>query len=55
MCPCVEYNDSSEFEDDTTLCLRLINKHYFREESDQEVSEEEEEEESGDETEIDDD
>ena len=55
MCPCVEYNDLDEFEDDTNLCLKLVNKHYFREESDEEVSEEDVEEESGDEMEIDDD
>ena len=49
MCPCVEYNDNDDFEDDTTLCLNLVNK--------QEVSDEEdeEEEESGDDMEIDDD
>ena len=39
MCPTVEYNDLDDFEDDTTLCLKLVNKHYFREESDEEVSE----------------
>ena len=44
----IELSDNDDFEDDTTLCLNLINK--------QEVSDEEDEEkESGDETEIDDD
>ena len=41
----IELSDNDDFEDDTTLCLNLINK--------QEVSDEEEE--SGDETEIGDD
>ena len=35
MCPCVEYNDLDGFEDDTTLCLKLVSKQYFREESDE--------------------
>ena len=26
MCPCVEYNDLDDFEDDTTLCLKLVNR-----------------------------
>jgi hypothetical protein len=48
----IELSDKDDFEDDTTLCLRLFNKHYFQEASDEEVSEEEaeveEEEESKD-------
>ena len=41
MSPCVEYNENDDFEEDTTLCLNLINK--------QEVSDEEDgEEESAD-------
>ena len=29
----IELEDLDVFEDDTTLCLKLINKHYFRGES----------------------
>ena len=43
MCPCVETDDLDDVEDDTTLCLKLVNKHYFREGSDEEDEEEEEE------------
>ena len=46
MCPNVELTDNDDFEDDTTLCLKLGNKHYFREESEEEREEEESEEES---------
>jgi hypothetical protein len=38
-------DDLDDVEDDTTLCLKLFNRHYCREESDEEVSEEEEEDE----------
>ena len=41
----IELDDLNDFEDDTTLCLKLIKKHYFREEIEEEVSEEEESEE----------
>ena len=51
MCPNVELNGNDDFKDDTTLCLKLINKHYFREESDEEVSEEEVSEEESEEEE----
>ena len=44
MRPCVELTDNDDFEDDTTLRLNLVNKHYFREESEEgEESEEEKE------------
>jgi len=42
----IEPDDLDDFEDDTTLYLKLGSKHYFREESNEEVSAEEEEEES---------
>ena len=38
----IELDGLDGFEDDTTLCLKLFNRHYFREESDEEVSDEEE-------------
>jgi len=41
MRPCVELTDNGDFEDDTTLHLNLVNKHYSKEESEEEVSEEE--------------
>ena len=41
----IEFDDLDNCEDGTTLCLKLFNRHYFREESDEEVSEEEEEDE----------
>ena len=44
----IELSDIDDCEDDTTLCLRLVNKHYSREQSDEEVSEEEEESEDSD-------
>jgi len=47
--PCVELTDDDDFEEDTTLNLNLLNKHYFREDSDEEMSEEESEEEESEE------
>ena len=44
MRPCVELTDNDDFEDDPTLHLNRVNKHYFREGSEQEEEEEEEEE-----------
>ena len=40
----IELDDLDGFEYHTTLCLQLVTKNYFGEESDEEVSEEEEEE-----------
>ena len=37
--PCVELTDDDDFEDDTTLYLNLVNKHYLEEESDEEERE----------------
>ena len=42
----IELDDSYDFEDDTTLCLKVFNRHVFQAVSDEEVSEEEEKEES---------
>ena len=42
----IELDDLDDLEDETTLCLNLVNKHYFQEKSEEVVSEEEEEEES---------
>ena len=36
MRPCVELTDNDDFEDGTTLHVNLLNKHYFKEESDEE-------------------
>ena len=36
----IQLDDLDASEDDTTLCLKLFSRHYFREESDEEVSEE---------------
>ena len=44
MRPCVELTDNDDFEDDTTLHVNLVNKHYCREESQEEEESEEEEE-----------
>ena len=46
MRPCVELTDKDDFEDDTTLYLNLVNKHYCREESEEDRVEEESAEES---------
>ena len=49
MRPCVELRDNDEFEDDTTLHLNLVDKHYFGEDNGEEMSEEECEEEESEE------
>ena len=46
--PCVELTDNDDSEDDTTLHVNRVNKHYCREESDAEREEEESEEEESD-------
>ena len=42
MCSCVELTDNDDFEDDTTLHLNLMHKHYCKEESEEEREEERE-------------
>ena len=50
MYPRVEYNDNDDFEDDTTLCLNLVNKQEVSDEEDEE--EEEDEGEDSDQTQL---